>query len=120
MVVRDDHSQAVLLPVCDLICSRDPIVTGDDRVHAVVQRTVDKIDIEAISVLDPVRNVCVHVSSQPGQPFLQDIRRIHPVNVVVPDDADLLLFLDLLRQDLHCLIHILHQHPIVQICDRAV
>ena len=36
MVVRDDHSQAVLLPVCDLICSRDPIVTGDDRVHAVV------------------------------------------------------------------------------------
>ena len=120
MVIRHDHGQPVLLPVCDLIRRGDPVVAGDDRIHAVVQRPVDEIDIQSISVLDPVRDVRVHMRAQPGQSFLQDVRRVHPVDVIISDNADLLLLPDFLRQDLHRLIHILHQHPVVQVGNGAV
>ena len=120
MVVRHNDSQPVFLCIRDLLCRRDPIIAGHDRVNAIVDGPVDEQPIEPVPVFDPVRDICVHIRAESGQSFLEDISCIYAVDVIVPDHTDPHLLPDLLREDLHRPVHILHQHTVVQIRDRPV
>ena len=120
MMVRHNDRQSILLPVGDLLRCGDPVIAGNDRIDPVVDRTVDKINIQPVSILDPVRDVRIHVRPQSGQPLLQDVGGVYPVNIIVADHPDRLLFPDLFRENLHRPVHVLHQHSIVKIGDRAV
>ena len=120
MMVRHDDRQSVFLSVSDLLRCGDPVIAGNDRIDPVVDRTVDEINIQPVSVFDPVRDIRIHVRPQSGQPLLQDVGCVYPVNIIVADHPDGFFLTDLLRKDLNRPVHILHQHPVIKIGDRAV
>jgi len=120
MVVRHDDGQSPLFPIGNLLRGRDSIVTSDNRVNPVLQRPVDQHLVQAVPVLDTVRNVGIHLRSQPHQAFLQNIGGINPVNVIIPDDADGRAFPHFPRQNLYRLVHVPHPHPIMQVGKRAI
>ena len=120
MVVRHYDRKAVVLPVCNLIRCSDPVVTGDDRIDPVIDCPVDQINIKSVTVPDPVRNVCIHFCPQFRQPLLQNISRIHPIDVIIPDYPDPLLLTDFFREDFHRPVHIFHQHSVIEIRDRSI
>ena len=115
MVVRDDDGQSVVLSVGNLFRRRDAVVTCNDGVNAVPDRAVDEVDIESVAVPDAVRDIGIHIRPQPGESLLQDISGVHSVDVIIPDDADRLFLPYLLRQNLHCPVHVLHQHPVREV-----
>ena len=114
MVCHDD-GQPLLFSVRNLVPRGNSVVAGNDRVDPVFQRLVDQHPVQAEAVPDTVRNIRVHVRSQTGQTVLEDIRSVDPVDIIVADHPDTRMLPDLLSEDLHGPVHVLHLHPVVQI-----
>ena len=70
MVICHDHSQPPFFSVKNFLSCRDPIVTSNDRIDSVLQRTIDQITVQSVSVPDPVRNIRIHIGAESGKPLL--------------------------------------------------
>ena len=120
MVVCHDDGQPVLFPVGNLICRRNSVVTGNNRINFLVQRPINKHFIQAIPVSDTVRNICIHIRSQSGQTFLKNISGIYAVDIIISYHTYSFFFPDFLGQNIHSTIHILHKHAVIKICNRPI
>ena len=65
VMVRHDHGHAQLLRPCYLADGGNTIVAGKDGVNAVLCRCLYNQLIDAISVLNTVRNLIIHLSANP-------------------------------------------------------
>ena len=120
VMIRHDYRKSHLLSISNLIHSCDSIITGNNRIDSVIQGPVDQHPVQSVPILDSVWNVRIHLAPQPGNSLLQYISRVHPIYIIIPDYPDRRPLTDLLRQNLHRLIHILHQHTIKKICNRSI
>ena len=120
MVVRhdDSHSQPLCLP--DLLQGRDPVVTGQDGIRPFFLRPSDQVHVQAVAVLDPVRNVVVRLRPDLPQTREQDIGGTDPVDVVVPDHPDLPVSVPFSEEDLRRPVHVLKEQRIRQMVQRSV
>ena len=107
VMVRDQHGKSQFLRQADLRHSGDSIVTGQDRIDSVLSRGADNGFIDSIAILDPVRNLIIHVSPDSRERPVKQVRRADAVYIVIPDYPDPFSLLRLLLQDLYCKIHVL-------------
>ena len=115
---NDGHPHA--FSVGNLILRRNPVITCNNRIDIIIQSPVDQINIQPVAIPDPVWNIIIHPGSKAGKPFQKNICGIDAINVIIPDNADALTFCDLLFQQIDSLVHVFHQHPVVQIRNGSV
>ena len=65
VVIRYDHSHPHIFSKGNLLSRRNPIVTGEHRVHAVIICPLDQVNIQPISVRHTIRNIIVRICPQP-------------------------------------------------------
>ena len=70
MMVGHHKGHTEPVPVGDLLRGRNPVVTGDHCVHAVLIRLIDQVLVNTVAVGDPVRNPVVHIGAAPFQPLI--------------------------------------------------
>ena len=120
MVIRHHDRQSVFFSVSNFLRRSDPVVTCYDRIDPVVDGPVDQVDIQSIPILDPIRNICIHVRPKFSQPLLENVCSIYPVYIIISDHPNTLLLTDFFRQDLYRPVHIFHQHSVIEIRDRSI
>ena len=103
VVICHQHRHTTLFRISDLLDRRDSIVTGQDRIYALLHRIAQQVDVQAISVLHPVRDLIIYNSPTPTQCTVQNVRGINSVDIIVSDDPDFFLFCDFIFQNLRCL-----------------
>ena len=119
MMIRHHNRHSHTFCIGDLLCRRNPVITGNDRIHVGLQRPVDQVPVQTIPVLHTIWNVTVHISSEHPESLQKNIGRLDSINIIVSDDPDFCIFFYLFSKNRYCLVHILHQHSIVQIGDRT-
>ena len=63
-MIRHDHRHAQFPGTLHLIDGRNSIITGQDCIYVILSSRLHNLDIDPISVLDPVRNLIIHCRSQ--------------------------------------------------------
>ena len=81
MMVRDKNGHSKLLCMGNLRDSRNSVVTGDNRVDAVLLRCINQMLIDSVAVLHPVRYLIVHLSPTAGNSAVKDVSRHHTVDI---------------------------------------
>ena len=64
VMIRHDHRHAQFPGALHLIDGRNSIITGQDCIYVILSSCLHNLDIDPISVLDPVRNLIIHCRSQ--------------------------------------------------------
>ncbi len=109
MVIRHHHRHTKLLRQPNLLRSRNPVITGNNRINPLRCRLTDQILIHPIPILHPIRNHRIHLSPNPGKSRKQNMRRIHPINIIIPNNADSRPLIPLPPKQRNRLPHPLHQ-----------
>ena len=105
MVISHNNRHSTGIRKTDLIGCRNPIVTGEYRINAILLRLFNQMIIQSISILHPVWNHGIHICTKKPQAPQQNIRGTHTVHIVIPDDTDFHPLSDLLKQTLTGLLH---------------
>ena len=78
----------------NLIYRCNSVITGDDGVNLCLLRLPYQVVIDAVSVLDTVRNPGVHPAAAAPDSLMEDISRHNAVDVVISDNPYAFLFFD--------------------------
>ena len=88
VVVRDDDVEPELAGAGDLLDRRDAAVDGDHEVDAIRREQLDRLDGEAVALLEAARQAPFDVCADLPQGQHGQGRRRDPVHVIVAVDAD--------------------------------
>ena len=108
-MIRNQYCHSKFFPIGDGLNCRYPVIAGNNRIFPVIFCLCNQIPVDAVPVLHPVRNYRGYYASGASDSFEQNIRRLHSVHVIIPDDSDSFLIKDFLMQNLRQAIHILHK-----------
>ena len=88
VVVGDDHVEPATRRLRDLLDRRDPAVDRQEQPDTVVREPAERLSRDAVTLLEPARQVPVDVGSELAQEQHRERCRADAVDVVVPVDAD--------------------------------
>ena len=120
MVVRHNHRHAEPPAIGNLLTGRDAVITRHYRVYPISVSPLDQLDVQTVSIFDTVRDITVYLSTRFIQTLQQDIRGIHAVYIVITDNTYLPAPVYLLPEYLYRLVHVLHEHAVIQVGNRPV
>ena len=115
---NDSHPQFPCGP--QRIRGRDPVITCQDRIHAMICRIADQPLIDAVSVREALRKHSVRMASELTERVPQNIGRADPVHIIVANDPDPFAFPDLARKDFHRFFRIRKKTRVVKILQSAL
>ena len=69
VVIRHYHCHAHFFCKCNLICSRNSIVTGHDRIYSILFCFLYKMIMNSISICNAVRNISIYIRPQAFKSF---------------------------------------------------
>ena len=118
MVVCHDHRHAEVFRGLQSLCRGNSIVTGHDRVDAVLSGLPDKALIDTVSVPHPLGKLCIRLYTEAPQRIPEDERGTDPVHVIIPDDPDPLSLPALFCQNIDSFFCIRQQRRIMKIFQR--
>ncbi|HEU4658013.1 MAG TPA: hypothetical protein VFR97_10825 [Capillimicrobium sp.] len=88
VVVGDQDVDARGARLGDLLDGRDRAVGGDEQLRARGGQARDRVRTQPVAVLEPAREIPVHLGAEGAQRAHEDRRRADPVDVVVAVDGD--------------------------------
>ena len=107
-MVRDHHINSQALGVGDFLVGGDPIVHGNDQLHAFPCQGVHRREVHAVSLSVPLGDVEGDVGIFAPQIGVEDGGGSDPVRVVVPIYGDFLKIFQGAANARHRPVHILH------------
>ena len=113
VVIRDDDVQAELTGTRDLGHGGDAAVDGDDEVDAVGRELLDRLEREAVALVEAARKAPLDIGAELPQDENADGRRGDPVDVVVAVNTDPLAVGDGLPDPLHRDRHVTERQRVV-------
>ena len=116
MMIRDKHRHPLLLCTRNLFDRCDSVVAGHNRINTCLDRILDQMKVQTVTIRNPVRNRNINVCLTPRERPVQYIGRHHAINIIITNDPDFLFLLHFPDQNLHKLHRILHPVCIRQIC----
>ncbi len=113
MVIRDDDLHPKMIRCLDLSMSRGATIRGQHQPDALLAKSVKRRNAQSVALMDPVRDVHPHRSSETAQKGLQDAGCGNSVHVVVTVATNRLLLPNGLMHTINGLLHIRQQERIV-------
>ena len=116
MVIRHDDIDAEGFRMPDRSDISSSTVDRDDEFHLFLCQFIDEVFLEAVSIVDTVWESIGDDASDLSEKPYEDGGTRYPIDIIVTENNDSLMFLSGFKDSLYCFLHVGQEKRIMKIC----